>query len=369
MDLFRYTPLDDPSASIRLLILLQGEAEDILCGEIRHEILTAPPISETKSTEMKLRDIRRSLPTGWAAYETLDDRIIFYCEQGNYTSWTHPNPEVRPAQYDLAPDVQDTSSHPSYEALSYAWGSTQKNETIFLNTGKTTRQLPVTTNLFIALRHLRYRDRPRTLWVDAVCIDQENRLERGQQVQRIGQIFSLAKRVIIWLGPGSDDSELALATVINVGQQFVYSQDRWIFRPPDGDKIVFRNVTNRTMEIGPIDALRCLYSRGYFARLWVAQEVHAGCSTVVVRCGDTEVPWVTFRYGSLAIHLGLPSGVRRPASSFRVNRCETPVCSCSKFVNHLGFGRLFPSRVYRRQRSNLRFDEPTTPSYTKKYSR
>ena len=55
----------------------------------------------------------------------------------------------------------------------------------------------VGNNLEAALRRLRLADRPRTLWIDAVCINQGNDDERAQQVGHMRDIYSYAKRVLI----------------------------------------------------------------------------------------------------------------------------------------------------------------------------
>lgn len=149
-----------------------------------------------------------------------------------------------------------TENHvPQYEALSYAWGSAESHVNIFIGTQLRTstgllqraaitsgakakrsidspvksivdkkkrtsdrpsrraalrsgvtpaniRTLAITRNLFIALQHLRHGDRPRVLWIDAICVDQENLAERSQQVARMADIFSLANRVLVGLGLG-----------------------------------------------------------------------------------------------------------------------------------------------------------------------
>src|SRR5690348_3380219 len=59
-----------------------------------------------------------------------------------------------------------------YSALSYSWGSdSQPRRSIFLDD----MEFKVRRNLFQALQQLRYRDHPRLLWVDAICIDQRNK--------------------------------------------------------------------------------------------------------------------------------------------------------------------------------------------------
>ena len=85
---------------------------------------------------------------------------------------------------------------PDYEALSYVWGSCNDRKSISLNG----MEFAVTANLFIALRYLRRQDKPRTVWVDAVCINQADASERGGQVARMGDIYRQATKVVIWVG-------------------------------------------------------------------------------------------------------------------------------------------------------------------------
>ncbi|KAI9768262.1 MAG: hypothetical protein M1839_004156 [Geoglossum umbratile] len=58
----------------------------------------------------------------------------------------------------------------------------------------------ITHNLFLALKHLRLPYNERKLWIDAICINQEDVEERNQQVQIMQQIYWRARRVIVLLG-------------------------------------------------------------------------------------------------------------------------------------------------------------------------
>lgn len=73
-----------------------------------------------------------------------------------------------------------------YEALSYTWGGTEISASIKIN-GRT---LNVTENLYLALQYLYSQKTDRILWVDAICINQGNKKERGHQVQQIVDIYS-----------------------------------------------------------------------------------------------------------------------------------------------------------------------------------
>ncbi len=81
--------------------------------------------------------------------------------------------------------LQEEEAIISYEALSYTWGGLEKPYTIEVS-GK---EMAVTKNLFQALQHLRLDGQDRILWVDAICIDQNNLKERGHQVGQMTYIY------------------------------------------------------------------------------------------------------------------------------------------------------------------------------------
>ncbi|KAI1472364.1 HET-domain-containing protein [Daldinia caldariorum] len=83
-----------------------------------------------------------------------------------------------------------------FEALSYVWGDMEDTLPIEIMD----REVKVTKNLETALRYLRNYDKTRRLWVDAVCINQSNNLERIHQVGMMDVIYSRAECVIAWLG-------------------------------------------------------------------------------------------------------------------------------------------------------------------------
>ncbi|KAK8113420.1 hypothetical protein PG984_013946 [Apiospora sp. TS-2023a] len=94
-----------------------------------------------------------------------------------------------------------------YEALSYVWGEANKGKYIICG-GK---RLPVTDNCHDALVRLRRKHQPRRLWVDSICIDQSasdaSMTERNHQVQRMGQVYNRAIRVIVWLATKGTELE------------------------------------------------------------------------------------------------------------------------------------------------------------------
>ncbi|KAI1170176.1 HET-domain-containing protein [Nemania sp. FL0916] len=91
--------------------------------------------------------------------------------------------------------VESTST--TYEALSYVWGDVDYKLTIDVQG----QQMPLTRNLESGLRHIRRESEIRRLWVDALCINQDDLLERRHQIGLMGRIYKGAERVIVWLGP------------------------------------------------------------------------------------------------------------------------------------------------------------------------
>jgi len=92
-----------------------------------------------------------------------------------------------------------------YEALSYCWGDLSERVPITLNGSIHF----VTKNLHKALQHLRSQSRMKTMWIDALCINQDDLKEREHQVKLMGDIYMRAQRVLVWLGSEDDDTHLA----------------------------------------------------------------------------------------------------------------------------------------------------------------
>ncbi|KAF7195220.1 Heterokaryon incompatibility protein 6, OR allele [Pseudocercospora fuligena] len=84
-----------------------------------------------------------------------------------------------------------------YEALSYVWGPRTQGRTLYLDKK---HKVSITDNLFLALRRLRKKWTARTLWIDAVCINQLDNVEKSEQVASMADTYRDAKIVNVWLG-------------------------------------------------------------------------------------------------------------------------------------------------------------------------
>jgi hypothetical protein len=284
---YQYKPLDLDSREIRLVELHPSVPDD----PIQISISSASFVfSEQKSIpEYHLDRIQETLPTDWYVHETLEGQLL-YVDGTSYpdirTSWNHPDP-----MFDIAPYVIGHSAlgsaQPAFEALSYTWGPDQGHVTIEVLpswTGKNrVRRTPegkvgfsVRHMLHEALKHLRDAANIRTLWIDAICINQEDMQERSQQVSRMGDIYKHARRVVVWLGSASTDSSLAMRTLRHIGEQVEYLKTPVRLPAPNCTESSWWRATDAsTLQASPETwhAVYNLISRAWFERLWVRRPI------------------------------------------------------------------------------------------------
>ncbi|KAK6849241.1 hypothetical protein PG995_013074 [Apiospora arundinis] len=105
----------------------------------------------------------------------------------------------------------DMDTTKDYEALSYCWGEASITKPIFLDS----KPYPVTINLFDALQRLRKSDGPRRLWIDSLCINQSDLVERSHEIGKMSAIYKEASQVLIWLGDFLPLSETAVRGIFN----------------------------------------------------------------------------------------------------------------------------------------------------------
>ncbi|KAL8366068.1 hypothetical protein RB595_004717 [Gaeumannomyces hyphopodioides] len=122
-------------------------------------------------------------------------------------------PETSVVDWVVFLDDKGGSSN-EYEALSYVWGSPDDCLPVIMDGSFS---LSITKNLHSALQHLRSEKKPRTIWADAICIN--------QQVRLMGDLYRNAGRVVAWLGPEADDSTLALELAESTARWF-YTDDK-----------------------------------------------------------------------------------------------------------------------------------------------
>lgn len=187
---------------------------------------------------------------------------------------------------------------PQYEAISYCWGSNKSPREIICNGSK----MEITESLHSALVHFRKLDLSRFLWADQLCINQKDDDERGFQVGFMREIYENADQTLIWLGSRDpdqkhDDPERAFALLKRLA---VAHERRRACTPPD-KRTIFELSRAEIADFGLPEvvtdkiwqSVRLIWSRPWFYRLWVIQEV-AVSKRIIVHCGhspNSEINW------------------------------------------------------------------------------
>ncbi|KAK3366228.1 heterokaryon incompatibility protein-domain-containing protein, partial [Lasiosphaeria ovina] len=134
--------------------------------------------------------------------------------------------------------------------------------------------------------------RPRRLWIDAICINQDDIAERNAQVAIMQHIYHTAVDVIAWIGEdnGAQDQR-AIALVCELG--------------PRGYTLVVRRESREHprafLSLYDTDdwlAFLSLIERPWFSRIWIVQEVVMG-KRVTVWCGSYQLDWNDLYHSAL----------------------------------------------------------------------
>jgi hypothetical protein len=102
--------------------------------------------------------------------------------------------------------VDLVSEKDKYDAISYSWGMDDGSGDAFLLT-LDDKPFYITQNLWDGLRRIRRCKEPVRIWIDAVCINQNDDAEKSVQVLMMADIYAGAENVHVWLGEGEDASE------------------------------------------------------------------------------------------------------------------------------------------------------------------
>lgn len=162
----------------------------------------------------------------------------------------HVDPD--PTNLSAVLKIVSLNDKPSYTALSYTWGLEMSTGAGIALNG-CPRQ-PVTLNLQIALEHLcADADKPFKLWIDALCINQSDLVEKSHQIRLMTDVYGIAESTCVWLGPAGDNSDLAMATI---GELYA-----------DGN--IF--VSDDSLSEVQLEAINALQRRPWWSRIWVLQ--------------------------------------------------------------------------------------------------
>lgn len=177
--------------------------------------------------------------------------------------------------------------HPAYEAVSYVWGDQSDTVIIALNN----KDVPITRNLAEALMHFRLPTEPRTLWVDALCIDQANFAERSQQVCLMRDIYSSCVVDLVWLG-GADATRargLDVASLLERGDiEYIRNQANKKSLQKKSNYSILHAEASKVLSRDDWLALRSVFeTTSIWHRIWVMQEIACAPKVLLVLGGKT----------------------------------------------------------------------------------
>jgi len=196
-----------------------------------------------------------------------------------------------------------STPHVPYDALSYCWGAPEDPEPVYIQLEREGEDetssygrssIMVNRSLFAALKRLRQPEKVQTLWIDLICINQNNLEERAQQVALMGDIFGRAETVHVWLGEGSPTMYEAFDDIKTIQDRYCHDANH--------------NITSKPQETHEFMLSRhdqwalhndTLFELPWFRRVWVLQEVwnrHSpdpggSMRPVAVLCGPKKVSW------------------------------------------------------------------------------
>ena len=162
-----------------------------------------------------------------------------------------------------------------FEALSYSWGTSTETISISINARHSMR---IKTNLHSALRHLRHQNKDRILWIDAVCINQEDNTEKNYQVQMMKRIYESAGQVVVWLGEDVEHTGRAFEKLEEAAEYMRGPQPDVTTKTPQWLK---DELFGTEAWAGLMDLFRC----EWWTRIWVIQEV-ALAKQAIIACGN-----------------------------------------------------------------------------------
>jgi hypothetical protein len=222
-----------------------------------------------------------------------DIRLIELCPTGNY----HDDLYIKLIHTSL-------DRHPPYHALSYTWGAPYEGLPPGWDQAECTRPISINgkehqirLSLDSALRHLRQMERDWTfIWIDAVCINQASMQERSHQVQLMKAIYEGAESTIIWLGPQTRDSGLAMSKISELAgswnRRLQNEEEKYRFWADRKTKPHYHVLLKD--EVGddpdPWLAISRLFLHSWWRRAWIIQEATYSHSASII-CGFDSVPW------------------------------------------------------------------------------
>lgn len=257
-------------------------------------VLTLSPGNHNDPLVGTLSVLRIASPT--EPYEALS-----YCWNSSVVTAEPPDPQskIMAALYgtdesgnlvDQSEEIafQDMLNHPHYESY-YIRGGGKLPDGVLLLDGT---PVNIGGELFRALRRLRDLEKPLRIWIDALCINQSDILERNEHVKTMGQIYANASHVRIWLGEaiGTESEFQHTLGAVNEALYNLLIKDGLLERGASVGEIQWMFVNSTQAAQIEWEKIAEFVDRAWFHRTWVIQEV-ANAREATIHVGPNEVSW------------------------------------------------------------------------------
>ena len=178
-----------------------------------------------------------------------------------------------------------------YSTLSYTWANSDlDNEGNAIYADGSALLIQPNLAAWIKTHGVLLAGQGHLFWIDQLCIDQSNISERGDQVHLMKEIYTKSSKLFVWLGPGSEESTLALETMDRAGHVL-----HDIYRDPNRHQLSSEEYYARGFpkpNTAAWGAVYRLFEKPYFRRVWVQQEIVASkFYEIIVQCGKASFPW------------------------------------------------------------------------------
>lgn len=189
---------------------------------------------------------------------------------------------------ECAYEIVDVDESVSYQTLSYVWGVMDENRTAIIEGTKA----ELTDNLFAALTRIRHETETRRLWIDALCINQENAAEKMAQVNMMHRIYANCEQCNIWMGDidyaaiGAAEPEALQAAKGALDAVRLMAGETLETPPP------FLATEDQQAQAGR--ALNALMHTAWWERIWTVQEATSP-RNAIVHWGPLAIPWSTMK--------------------------------------------------------------------------
>jgi len=196
---------------------------------------------------------------------------------------------------------------PPFAAISYTWSSPSQPTIPIKVNDSILHAHPTVHELLLTLRDSRkeYPLQPHFIWIDSICIDQDDAEERNHHGKMMGEVYSSAERVLVWLGSADRGSDKAMdylkslktEELERIGRS-VMEQVRFGGRGQEVDESVGgrRRINFDDMEVertsqGQLrENVAALLRRVYWGRILMVQEALLA-KKVAVLCGRKRIAW------------------------------------------------------------------------------